>query len=100
MVGTPRADAAPMDAAHLQRRILVVLVTTRAAAASLRPRDGEVRAAVQRGMDLLDGMAEEVTRDGGPETKERLAQARRELESLLEPASTAPQSGEVAPERN
>jgi len=77
-----------VDAADLQRRILVVLVTTRAAAASLRPRDGEVRAAVQRGMDLLDGMAEEVTRDGGPETKEQLAQSRRELEALLDGGST------------
>ena len=82
-LGTLRADAASMDAARLQRRILVVLVTTRAAVSSLGPGDGQIQSAVRRGIQLLDGMADEVTRDGDAATNERLAQARRELESLL-----------------
>jgi hypothetical protein len=77
-----------MDALRLQRRILVVLVTTRAAASSLRPGDGQVQLAVQRGIKLLDGMADEVTRDGDAATSEQLAQARHELESLLGDGST------------
>jgi hypothetical protein len=72
-----------MDAARLQRRILVVLVTTRAAASSFGPGDGQVSAAVRRGLQLLDGMDDEVARAGDTETNEQLAQARRELESLL-----------------
>jgi hypothetical protein len=77
-----------MDAARLQKRIFVVLVTTRAAASSLRPGNGQIRSAVQRGIDLLDGMAEEVERDGDPVTQEQLAQARRELASLLNGSAT------------
>lgn len=77
-----------MDAARLQRRILVVVVTTRAAASSLRPGDGQVQAAVRRGIQLLDGMADEVAREGDAPTTEQLAQARRELESLLDGGST------------
>ena len=77
-----------MDAANLQRRILVVLVTTRAAAASLEPGDGQAHSAVLRGIQLLDGMADEVTREGDATANEQLAQARRELEGLLESAST------------
>jgi len=77
-----------MDAADLQRRILVVLVTTRAAAASLGHGDGQVQSAVQRGIQLLDGMADEVARDGDAATNEQLAQARRELESVLGDGST------------
>jgi len=88
VVGTPRADAAPVDEAHLQRRILVVLVTTRAAAASLGPGDGQVQSAVKRGIRLLEGMADEVARGGDAAANERLAQARRELESLLGDGST------------
>ena len=76
-----------MNAALLQRRILVVLVTTRAAASSLGDGDGQVQAAVQRGIQLLDGLADEVARDGDAATNEQLAQARRELESLLEDGS-------------
>lgn len=77
-----------MDDARLQRRILVVVVTTRAAAQSLRPGDGQIRLAVQRGIQMLDGMGDEVARKGGPETQERLAQAKRELASLLDGRST------------
>lgn len=77
-----------MDAAHLQRRILVVLVTTRAAASSLGLGDGQVPSAVRRGIQLLDGMADEVTREGDASTNEQLAQARRQLESLLGDGST------------
>lgn len=76
-----------MNAALLQRRILVVLVTTRAAASSLEGGDGPVQSAVQRGIQLLDGLADEVARDGDATTNEQLAQARRELESLLEDGS-------------
>ncbi len=77
-----------MDAARLQRRIFVVLVTTRAAVSSLGPGDGQVQPAVRRGIQLLDGMADEVTREGDAATNEQLAQARRELESLLGVNST------------
>jgi hypothetical protein len=72
-----------MDAARLQRRILVILVTTRAAAASFGEGDGQVSAAVRRGLQLLEGMDDEVTGMGDPATNEQLAQARSELESLL-----------------
>lgn len=71
----------------MQKRILVVLVTTRAAASSFGPGDGQVSAAVRRGLELLDGMADEVTRTGDTATNEQLAQARRELESLLDGSS-------------
>ena len=77
-----------MDAPHLQRRILVVLVTTRAAASSFGPGDGQVPSAVRRGIQLLDGMADEVMREGDASTNEQLAQARRQLESLLGDGST------------
>jgi hypothetical protein len=73
-----------MDDRQLQRRILVVVVTTRSAASSLGARDGEVRAAVQRGILLLDGMTEEVARDGEAGTREQLDQAKVELASLLD----------------
>jgi hypothetical protein len=74
-----------MDAAaHLRRRIDVVTVTTRAAAASLPPGDGHVRVAVERGIQLLDGMADEVADADSPEAAQQLAQAREELASLLE----------------
>ena len=76
-----------MTDVRLQRRIVVVVATTRAAAASLRPVDGQVHAAVGRGIQLLDEMAEEISRDGGPEAQKQLAQARRELESLLDAGS-------------
>ena len=72
-----------MEAARLQRRILVVLVTTRAAASSLEPGDDQVETAVRRGIQLLDGMADEVSGEGDAATNERLAQARRELLALL-----------------
>jgi hypothetical protein len=76
-----------MDDARLQRRIQVVVVTTRAAATSMRPANGEVRAAIQRGILLLDGMTDEVAEatDG---TREQWAQAKLELASLLEEPST------------
>ena len=76
-----------MDDARLQRRILVVVVTTRAAAISLRPSNGQVRAAVQRGIQLLDGMNEDVARDGDPGTRQHLDQAKVELASLLDEGS-------------
>ena len=76
-----------MDDARLQRRINVVVVTTRAAASSLRPSNGQVRAAVHRGIQLLDGMAEEVTADGDAGTREQLDQAKVELGSLLDDES-------------
>ena len=76
-----------MDDARLQRRILVVVVTTRAAASSLGLRDGEVRAAVQRGILLLDGMTEEVNSDGDAQTREQLDQAKLGLASLLDEES-------------
>ena len=72
-----------MDDAHLQRRILVVVVTTRAAASSLVPGNGEVRAAVQRGIQMLEGMTEEVARAGDHATRDQLAEAKLELVSLL-----------------
>jgi hypothetical protein len=77
-----------MDDAKLLRRIHVVVVTTRAAASSLPPGNGQVHAAVRRGIQLLDGMAEEVEREGGSDSRERLAQARRELASLLDVTPT------------
>ena len=76
-----------MDDARLQRRILVVVVTTRAAASSLRTANGEVRAAVQRGIQLLDGMTDEVA-EAGDGTREQLAQAKLELASLVRDPST------------
>lgn len=76
-----------MDDARLRRRILVIVVTTRAAAASLRPGDGQVDAAVRRGIQLLDGLAAEVETDGSAQTREELTQSRRELESLLNEGS-------------
>jgi hypothetical protein len=74
-----------MDDARLLRRIHVVMVTTRAAASSLPPGNGQVRDAIRRGLQLLDGMAEEV--EGSDVARERLAQARRELASLVEERS-------------
>lgn len=76
-----------MDDARIQRRILVVLVTTRAAASHLEGRNGEVRAAVQRGIQMLDGMTDEVA-EAGDGTRERLAQAKLELALLLGDPST------------
>ena len=76
-----------MEAAHLQRRILVVVVTTRAAVASLQP-DGEVRAAVLRGMKILDGMTDEVARDGDAGARDQLAQAKVDLAAMLEDGTT------------
>ena len=73
-----------MDAVRLQRRIFVVLVTTRAAVSSLEPGNGQVQSAIRRGIQLLDGIADEVAQDGDDATKEQLAQARREMESLLD----------------
>ena len=70
--------------ARLERRIEVVLVTTRAAVSSLRHSDGQVGAAVRRGIQLLDGMAEEVEREADAERTEQMAQARHELESFLD----------------
>jgi hypothetical protein len=77
-----------MDDARLQRRIHVVVVTTRAAASSLVPGNGEVRAAVQRGIQMLDGMTEEVARADDPATSDQLAQAKVELVSMLGDGST------------
>lgn len=71
----------------MQRRIHVVLVTTRAAASSLPPGNGQFREAVHRGIQMLDGMADEVAGDGVPETREQLNQAKRELVSLLDERS-------------
>jgi hypothetical protein len=76
-----------MDDAHLQRRILVVVVTTRAAATSLGAMNGQVLAAVQRGIQLLDGMTDEVARDGDEGTRQQLDQAKLELASLLDERS-------------
>jgi hypothetical protein len=77
-----------MDDARLQRRIHVVVVTTRAAASSLVPGNGEVRAAVQRGILMLDGMTEEVARAADPATSDQLAEAKLELASLMRDGST------------
>ncbi len=77
-----------MDDAYLQKRIRVILVTTRAAARSLEPSNGQVHDAIRRGLALLEELAGDVARDGGPETHERLAQARRELESSLDDRAT------------
>jgi hypothetical protein len=73
-----------MEDAGLRRRIRVIVVTTRAAAMSLPPGDGQVGVAVQRGIQLLDGLADEVEREGSAEAREQLAQGRRELAVLLE----------------
>jgi hypothetical protein len=77
-----------MDAARLHRRIHVVVVTTRAAASSLPPGNGQVRAAVQRGIQMIDGMTEEVADIGDARTREQLDQAKLELASLLDEGST------------
>ena len=77
-----------MKAGHLQRRILVVVVTTRAAATSLQPRRGEARAAVQRGIDMLDGMTDEVASDGDAGTRDQFAEAKVDLTAMLEDGST------------
>ena len=45
-----------MDDARMQRRILVVVVTTRAAASTCEAAMAMSRAAVQRGIQMLDGM--------------------------------------------
>jgi len=71
-----------VDDARLQRRILVVVVTTRAAAASLERADGEVRAAVQRGIQMLDGMTDEVARSDSV-TRDQHAQAKVDLATML-----------------
>jgi hypothetical protein len=71
-----------MDDARLQRRILVVVVTTRAAAASLVSANGEVRAAVQRGIQMLDGMTDEVAKADSV-TRDQHAQAKLDLASML-----------------
>ena len=76
-----------MDDARMQRRILVVVVTTRAAASHLQGRDCDARAAVQRGIQMLDGMTDEVT-EAGDGAREQLAQAKLELASLLRNPST------------
>ena len=76
-----------MDDARLQRRILVVMVTTKAAAASLVPADGEMRAAVQRGIQMLDGMTDEVAQ-ADPMTRDQYAQAKVELATLLADGSS------------
>ena len=73
-----------MDDARMQRRILVVVVTTRAAASPhLQGRDGDARAAVQRGIQMLDGMTDEVAEAGDPGTRDQFAQAKLEPASLL-----------------
>ena len=43
---------------------------------------------MQRGIQLLDGMTEEVARDGDAGTREQLDQAKLELASLLGDGST------------
>jgi hypothetical protein len=75
-----------MDDARLLRRIEVIVVTTRAAASSLPPGNGQVHDAVRRGIKLLEGMGEEVELASSRAARNRLAQARRELASLLEDA--------------
>ena len=77
-----------MDDAYLRKRIRVILVTTRAAARSLQPGDGQVADAYRRGLTLLDAMRDEVASEADSETREQLAQARRELESALEARAT------------
>jgi hypothetical protein len=77
-----------VDDAYLQKRIRVILVTTRAAARSLGPSNGQVDDALRRGLALLDELAGDVVRDGGSDTHERLSQARRELESSLDDRAT------------
>ena len=77
-----------MDDAYLRKRIRVILVTTRAAARSLEPGDGQVADAYRRGLLLLDAMGEDVASDGGSETREQLAQARREVASALDERAT------------
>ncbi len=42
---------------------------------------------MQRGIQLLDGMAEEVASDGDAGTREQLDQAKLELASLLDEGS-------------
>ena len=73
-----------MDDARLQQRITVILVSTRAAVASLKSSDEDVAAAIGRGIALLDGITDDVRRNGGPEAAASLRQARAELGSLGE----------------
>jgi hypothetical protein len=77
-----------VDDAYLRKRIRVILVTTRAAARSLEPGDVQVAHAYRRGLLLLDAMREDLARESDSETREQLAQARRELESALEDRTT------------
>ena len=72
-----------MDA-RLQRRIEVVIVTTRAAASSLEPGSGRANAAVRRGIQLLEGIAKGAGADPDPGVSDELDQARRTLESMLD----------------
>jgi hypothetical protein len=77
-----------VDDAYLRKRIRVILVTTRAAARSLQPGNGQASEAYRRGLLLLDAMREEVGSEADSETREQLAQARREVESALEDRAT------------
>jgi hypothetical protein len=87
-----------MDEAPLFRRIRVILVTTRASAHSLRPDDeDQARAAVHRGLALLDGIEADVVDGTSLEAQEYLTQARAELESLLVGPPAEPNPSAVEP---
>jgi hypothetical protein len=77
-----------MDEAHLLKRIRTVRVTTLAAVRSLGPSDGQAGDAVRRGLALLATIEDDVRQAGGSGARGELAQARRELVSLLDERSS------------
>jgi hypothetical protein len=73
-----------VDDARLNRRLTVILVTTRAAVASLQPDGEQVTAAIRRGIALLESLEADAERDGDHAAIDRVRQARVEVESLDE----------------
>lgn len=72
-----------MEDGRLDRRIRVVLVTTRVAVASLEGTDGRGVAAIHRGLALLAALSEEIALSGDERARDQLELARNELGSLL-----------------
>ena len=66
----------------------MILVTTRAAAASLGSSGEDGVSAIRRGMAMLDGMRDEVFLDGATDAKAAFDQAKSALASLLDERAT------------